>query len=105
MRRQIPFSPAWKEKMLQGQKCCTARTRKYGAVGDTFEAYSHLFEITNIDYLPLEQVALQLFQKEGVSSPEEYQEVWQQLHPYKGFVPHQLVFVHHFKLIGNWRAM
>jgi hypothetical protein len=54
------------------------------------------FELLAVAKLPLEEVSKNLFRQEGCSSPEEFREIWAELHPRKGFVPEQMVYVHWF---------
>ena len=93
----IPFMPEWKEKMLNGIKTCTSRTKKYGSIGDYFKQFGAIFEITNIIKLPLSYIADILYIKEGCDSPEEFKKIWIKLHPRKGWVPNQEVFAHLFR--------
>lgn len=97
----IPFLPEWKDKMLSGQKTCTSRNKKYGQIGDTFNIYGATFELTNINSEYLFYVATSLFKEEGCTTPNEFIEVWERIHPKKGFVRQQSVWVHHFRIKGK----
>ena len=99
MKVDIPFLPRWQSQMLEGRKTCTARTTRWGSVGDTFEKSGATFVIVNVLALPLKEVAEIWFEKEGVSSPEEYRAVWKGLHRFKGYVPDQIVWLHEFKRV------
>jgi len=92
----IPFMAMWKEKMIDGVKTCTSRTKRYGSVGDKFEAFGHTFELTKVERVHLENVCAVLYAREGCRNPQEFYDVWVRLHPRKGFVPGQVVWMHHF---------
>lgn len=93
----IPFLAIFKEPMLAGTKTCTARTRKYGQPGDTFEAWGATFEIREIVHLLLATVRDKFHLQEGFSSPGEFVAIWWKLHPIKGFDPEAAVYVHSFR--------
>jgi len=95
----IPFQPEWKEKLLNGEKTCTSRTKKYGKPNDWFEIFGNSFRIITIVRFPLEDIAKFLYDKEGCDSPDEFKEIWQGLHPRKGWIPEQVVFTHFFRRI------
>ena len=92
----IPFQSQWQDKMLEGIKVCTTRTKAYGRWGDTFKAFGEVFVIIKVDRKILEDVADNFFHLEGCESPEKFIEVWEGLHPIKKWVPKQIVWLHHF---------
>jgi hypothetical protein len=47
--------------------------------------------------MPLGHVRDHLYAAEGADSPEEFVEVWNSIHPNKGFEEGQLVWVHWFE--------
>ena len=94
----IPFMERFKEPMLNGTKTWTSRTKKYGKAGDYFVAFGRTFQIHKVSIKPLQEV-VQHFKEEGLVSEEEARKVWASLHPVKGFVSTQLVFVHEFELV------
>ncbi len=83
--------------MVGGTKTCTSRNRFYGVSGDTFEAFGCEFKITAVDKMILRDIAALLYRAEGCDSPEEFEKVWTKIHPRKGFVWNQEVYVYHFK--------
>ncbi len=93
----IPFQSHWLHKMLVGLKTCTSRTKKYGNTGDTFEQFGTTFRILSVDRYILKHVADILYMEEGCDKPEEFRKIWMKLHPGKGFVPTQTVWVHFFR--------
>lgn len=85
--------------MLDDVKTWTSRTKWYGKVGDTFDIFGHTFEVVNRFKMPLSIVALH-WKEEGCKDSTDFWEVWKQIHPRKGFVPDQRVFVHVFRRIS-----
>jgi hypothetical protein len=96
MAASLPFQPRWREAMLSGRKVCTSRSRRFGRPGDTFQAFGTGFELRAIERLPLLHVKDHLYLQEGCESPDEFQRAWNELHPRRGFVPEQPVYVHWF---------
>ena len=86
--------------MLKGVKVWTSRTKKYGEAGDRFEAFGEVYEIVVVVKKPLAFVAKN-WSEEGCSSRDDFVEVWQEIHPRKGFVPDWEVWVHIFKKLGS----
>lgn len=96
-RIKIPFLPAFKKVMFTGVKQCTARTRKFGNVGDTFITFGRTFVLTKVEKVPLQKVAAEYYVSEGTTSANDFVKIWEKLHPRKGFVATQQVWVHWFK--------
>jgi hypothetical protein len=94
---QIPFKSEFKKRMLSGHKTVTSRTRKYGEVGDTFQAFGATFRITLVFQYKLDCVAYLLCHEEGFDSPDEFIACWATIHPGRGYQPSQTVWVHRFK--------
>lgn len=92
---QIPFLPRFREPMLNGQKTWTSRTKKYGKVGDTFEAFGATFKIENISQQSLGFVASHWF-NEGCQNKEDFIDVWRKIHPRKVMRSETWVWVHIF---------
>ena len=93
----IPFQFHWQYKMLRGIKTCTSRPQKYGNTNDTFNQFGTNFIILSVSKFTLEHIANTLYKEEGCDSPEEFRKIWVELHPRKGWVPNQEVFVHFFR--------
>jgi len=100
LKVKIPFKERFKEPMLKGTKIFTSRTKRCGQNGDVFEAFGHEFEIVDTSYVRLETVS-DFWEEEGCESKEDFIEVWKQIHPRKGFVPEQRVFVHQFRRMSK----
>ena len=97
---KIPFRPAFREPLLSGVKVCTARTKRMGQPGDTFEAFGATFELKSVSEELLAYVA-DLWMQEGCTSREHFIEVWNGIHPRTGYHPQQEVFLHRFKLVRS----
>ena len=97
MEVTIPFLGVFEDAMLKGYKIQTARTKRYGRLGDTFTAFGQKFVITRVFQYFLSTVAKYNYRIEGLDSPEQFQEIWKRLHPRKGYRPDDKVWVHVFK--------
>ncbi len=95
----FPFRPYWKDKMLSGQKTCTSRPSRYFFKDNKFMAFGAIFELIKVERLSLEHVATVLYKDEGCDSPDAFIAVWNDIHHIKGYVPEQVVWVHHFRLV------
>lgn len=96
MKVEIPFQEMWRDKMVNGEKICTTRTKRYGKKGDTFEAFDLTFVLTLVLPATLRSVADNRYVAEGCRSAQEFVSIWRRLHPRKGWVPEQRVQVHWF---------
>jgi hypothetical protein len=96
MEVKIPFQECWRGAMLEQHKVCTSRNKRYGKPGDTFQAFEAEFEIVAVAKITLQDVSSNLYIQEGCSSPEELERLWADLHPRRGFLPEQPVYVHWF---------
>ena len=97
MRIYIPFMSCWRDRMLNGIKSMTCRTKVYGKIGDTFNCFGVSFRLIGIEKVSLLDVSVNFYKNEGCNSPDEYKKVWCELHPYKGFVDSQIVYLHRFE--------
>lgn len=98
---KIPFKE-WSIRELRINKFVTSRPTKYGQPGDTFIVENMKFEINHVEKVTLGFVANVMFEAEGVSSPDEFIEAWNEIHPRKKFDPDQMVFLHVFTEINNY---
>lgn len=71
------------QRIAEGRKFCTSRTKKYDDP-----------RVVRTEKFPLWFVRDFLWQVEGANSPQEFEEVWESIHPKKGFNKYQEVFVH-----------
>ncbi len=97
---KIPFNNWSIERLRDGRKTATSRTKKYGVPGDMFiTTDGTIFELEAIVKKTLHDVAYYFFKEEGAKDPHEFMDVWNELHPKKGFVHNQKVYFHTFKRI------
>jgi hypothetical protein len=94
----LPFKPRFRFPLRTGRKTATSRTGFSGKVGDTFEAYGATFRVEEVSQLPLTTVANDHWREEGVESPEEFRDVWCEIHPRRGWDPDQVVKFIRFKI-------
>lgn len=86
MKKMLPFNAWSKDKIQKGIKRCTSRNEEYDDPRVDFK----------LKDMPLWFVKKYLYGHgfEGADSPEEFQKVWESIHPTKGFDPNQKVIVH-----------
>ena len=104
MEIQIPFQEQFKDAMLTGTKTKTSRTKKYGTIGDKFKAFGAEFIIVNQEEEKLQYVADHYYKDEGFERPEQFINIWVELHPRKGWDPNQKVWVHEFMRMDKEHA-
>lgn len=92
---KIPFQERFKQPMLNGTKTWTSRTKRYGAPGDTFEAFGCEFEILKVERLILQDI-IEHWKEEGCNSREDFLQVLKKLHPKRRFDPSERWYVHVF---------
>jgi len=95
----IPFLAEFEGRMLNGKKTVTARTKRYGEKGNCFKAFGAIFIITFVEKMPLGDVRCYWYEREGFESQDKFIKIWKRIHPRKGFVSIQRVWVHGFKLL------
>lgn len=93
----IPMNDWSTERLQAGEKTATTRTRRYGEPGDRFEAAGNVYELTHVVKVPLEVVTRDFYDVEGADTPEEFVEVWEDIHHRKGFVADWMVWLHLFR--------
>jgi hypothetical protein len=93
---KIPFLERFREPMLNGAKYMTTRTKKYGDVGDTFEAFGAVFVIEGLDKLPLAWI-VDAWKAEGCQSKDDFLNVWRQIHPNRTVDLKEKFWVHYFR--------
>ncbi len=103
MRITMPFSEDMAKAVINGRKTATTRTKRYGAEKDTFVVNYRGQKVTcrilTIHAIELERVAFGWCKEEGFDSVEGFIDKWKELHPRKGYVPGQKVYLHQFEAI------
>lgn len=94
---RLPFQPRWRPLVLDGTKTTTVRTKRYGAPGDAFELDGVPFVLVAVDAMPLARARDLVWREEGMASPEEFEDVWAENHPARGFRGSDAVWVHRFR--------
>jgi hypothetical protein len=94
---EIPFNDWSWERLQAGRKHATARTDVYGSRGDVFLEAGTLYELTHVVQLPLAVIAEHFYHQEGCDSPTDFIEVWEDIHPGRGFEPEWKVWLHLFR--------
>lgn len=93
---RIPFRAQFRESLLADLKVYTARPQAMGVPGQMFVAFGTRFMLTEVEPIELSYVCEELYKQEGFKSPEEFVETWEKIHPYKGYTPTQIVYLHKF---------
>lgn len=85
---RLPFNKWSQERIAQGRKICTSRSRIYHDPRVKFIIMS----------IPLKLVKKYLWKEEGADSPEEFEKIWRSIHRGK-FDPEKKVYTH----FGNFK--
>jgi len=97
---KIPFNDWSKERLESCSKIATTRTKRYGEIGDTFlvdfDVTMEEYELLAVFPLTLGDVAYYLYHIEGAKSPDEFKQVWCDIHKRMGFETDRIVYVHLF---------
>ena len=94
---KIPFNKWSKDRLKAGVKTATSRTKKYGVVGDVFVVDGVSYELEIVSKVSLQTVLDVAWDVEGAKSKDEFVEVWESIHPRRGFVSDDKVWFHRFK--------
>jgi len=97
LRIQIPFRPHFKDAIIAGRKTATSRTKKYGNIGDEFEAFGYVFVIQRQERVKLSVVAQQHFRAEGFKNSGDFMNEWVSIHARKRYDPEQRIWLHWFQ--------
>ena len=93
----ILFRGDMKDAVLQGDKTCTSRNKKYGEPGDYFYIDGYRFILVGVTKQYLNTIASARYKQEGCDSPEAFMDAWAELHPRNGWEPHKQVWLHEFE--------
>jgi len=99
MRKRIiiPFHETMQKAIIEGNKTCTSRNKKYGNPEDYFILGENIYRLTLVLRCTLEEVASNYYKDEGFISSEDFVSMWNTLHPILGYVSTKKVYVHWFK--------
>lgn len=97
--RRLPFLPRFSEPILEGEKTMTARVRKYPEGELLATPWGDVIAIRSVVKLTLQGVRDLYWREEGCESKEDFQRVWESIHPLAGFRPDQVVFLHQFEVV------
>lgn len=96
MKVAIPFLSGFEYALLSGKKTKTARTKRCGTPGDTFEAFGAEFMLDEVKDEALGVVATEFYKQEGCDSKLEFIAIWNSLHQRLGYSESQRVWLHTF---------
>ena len=94
---KMPFREDMQKAILEGRKTMTCRTKRYGSPGDFFMVGDARFMLTSVTKMNLGIVATQFYKDEGTSSPGEFINLWDEIHPRRNFTSLQTVWAHRFR--------
>jgi hypothetical protein len=97
MEIKIPFKKEFEDVILSGVKYRTSRTKKYGIEGDTFEIFGKRFELTEVKKVQLAYVRAYCWKSEGAESMDDFVRIWKEIHPRRGYVAQDEVWLHTWK--------
>jgi len=102
MEIDIPFNDWSKNRLLDRRKTATTRSKRYGEPGDTFEVDLSprpfkSYELVSIELMTLKEIAEEHYDEEGAESPQEFIEVWNEIHPFRKYRPDDKKWFHKFK--------
>ena len=95
----LPFYARFESLLENGYKTATTRPKKYGEVGEKFQAFGATFELTFVERVTLGLVGDFFFRQEGFLHKEEFVECWKEIHPGAGWTPDKKVYLHVFKRV------
>ena len=102
----IPFMPEMKMAIMNGNKCRTSRYKHYFnkmhfPVRDVLMIDNGCIYLlyTSCERKRLGDIKENYYLEEGVKSPMEFQELWERIHPRKGFRPLDRVWSYKFQVL------
>jgi hypothetical protein len=96
----MPMNEWSRPRLESGRKTATTRTSKKGNPGDYFETDGMVYQLTHVVRVPLSVVAMYFYQEEGVDTPDEFVEIWEDIHYRRGFEQDWEVWLHLFRKVG-----
>ena len=98
---KIPFRDDMQKAILEGRKTMTCRTKRYGSAGDFFMVGRGRYVLMSVTKMNLGIVATRFYREEGTSSPGEFINLWDEIHPRRNFTSLQTVWAHQFMREGD----
>lgn len=98
---RLPFLPEFHEKVRDGRKTMTCRSKTYGQAGDRLQGPDCVLVLEYVAHWPLGTIAHDFYGLEGLDTPADFIEVWNRIHPKKRYDPATLVWVHRFRVEGT----
>lgn len=99
--KKVPFLPEFEERLLNGRKWATSRTKPIGKEGDLFQAFGQRFIITSIKRWSLEEIARYAYFAEGFTSASAFRNIWKTIHHRRGWSGSQMVYYHEFQRLPD----
>ena len=97
----LMFQERWRPAVLAGSKTSTVRSKRHGSGGDEFEVDGERFVLTAVEPMTLGDARDLLWREEGMDSPEEFERVWRDNHPRRGFQKSDQVWAHRFARVAS----
>ena len=95
----LPFKERFRHPILAGRKVCTARTKRYGEPGDVLRtSFGFYVLLEKVCQHTLRDVRDNFWAFEGLASPGEFEAIWKEIHPGRGFDAGQTVWLHTFRV-------
>lgn len=94
--RAIPFLPEFHDKVRDGRKTATARSKPYGKAGDRLQGPGVVLVLDSVEEKMLMEIAGDFYREEGLESPGEFVAIWNRIHPRAGYSPNRYVWFHRF---------
>lgn len=92
----LPFLAEFHEKVRDGRKTATARSKDYGKPGDRLQGPGCVLVLDSVEEKALGVIAMAWFREEGLESPGEFVAIWNRIHPKKRFEASRVVWFHRF---------
>lgn len=93
----LPFLERFRDPILSGLKTVTTRSKAYGKAGDVLDTPFGRVRLVKVERRALAYVRDALWREEGVSSPVEFERIWNEIHTGRGFREDDVRYVHHFQ--------
>lgn len=86
-------------RIKAGLKTMTCRNEKYGEPGDLLASPAGTLLLKDVRRAQLGEVAYDYYREEGCANPEVFIEIWNRIHPKRGFHPDDWVWLHEFEVV------